>query len=237
MAGLRWFDMADKYQFIANRVFIGCPWKTVKAKYERAIDKAQSKYPLSFILIGKETDQSAEDLLSVIQKLLFSSSEAIFDATGGNANVSLEYGMAIAKPIKSTLYLSSNKRSSNAGDSPIISDIAGRRRKHYSNERRLKALFDAFAGEHPYTKRFESFLKKAQTGKGISKHRFRILCLKVIHQIDWKDDIRCAEVVNNLKAAEYTDAEIEMALLKLRNEGLIKITRGNASSSKMSISI
>jgi hypothetical protein len=48
---------------IRNQVFIGCPWRIVRPKYEEAIKRINRKYPLSFIIIGKDSSQEAEDLL------------------------------------------------------------------------------------------------------------------------------------------------------------------------------
>src|SRR5438034_1376113 len=48
---------------IANQIFIGCPWKTVRAKYERIIARLNRKYPLAFVIVGRRDGQMAEDLL------------------------------------------------------------------------------------------------------------------------------------------------------------------------------
>ena len=49
--------------------------------------------------MGRGDSQEAQDLLDVIKERLFSSSLAVFDATGGNANVSREFGLAEANEI------------------------------------------------------------------------------------------------------------------------------------------
>jgi hypothetical protein len=90
---------------IANQVFVGCPYKTIRAKYERAIDELNKKFPLSFVIVGRGDGREAEDLLELIKERLFSSSQAIFDATAGNANVSLEFGLAETDDMPRTLYL------------------------------------------------------------------------------------------------------------------------------------
>jgi hypothetical protein len=78
---------------IPNQVFIGCPRKIVRVKYERAIVSLSKKFPISFIIIGRADGQDAEDLLKIIKEKLLSSSYVVFDATGGNPNVSLEFGI------------------------------------------------------------------------------------------------------------------------------------------------
>jgi hypothetical protein len=121
---------------IPNQVFIGCPWKTIRAKYEQVIGKLQKSYPLSYTVVGRKQQQDAEDLLAVIKDKLLTSSYAIFDATGGNANVSLEYGLAEAEDIPRLLYLCTHgaaRRSTK--DQPIISDLAGKRRMQYTGKK------------------------------------------------------------------------------------------------------
>jgi hypothetical protein len=160
-------------------VFIGLPWKTVRPKYERAIDWLSIRSPLSFVIVGRNDDQDAQNLLEIIKSKLENSSFALFDATGGNANVSLEYGYAEAKNIPRALYLSSHKAAHKSRDLSIVSDLAGKRRNHYSNEQRLQALLQDFSKKHPYALRFEKTLvlgsRRLDKGK---KKRLRALALK-----------------------------------------------------------
>jgi hypothetical protein len=114
-------------EVIPNQVFIGVPWKHVRSRYDRVIDRLKIRSPLSFIIVGRGDDQDAEDLLEVIKGKLENSSYAVFDATWGNANVSLEYGYAEAKNIPRVLYLSTHKASRKSKDTAIISDLAGKK--------------------------------------------------------------------------------------------------------------
>ena len=43
-----------QYAAIPNQVFLGLPWKTVRPKYERITQKLRKKYPLSFVIVGRE---------------------------------------------------------------------------------------------------------------------------------------------------------------------------------------
>jgi hypothetical protein len=45
-------------------VFIGCPWKTIRPKYERVFAKKTLKRrnPLLFVIVGRDGNQRAEDL-------------------------------------------------------------------------------------------------------------------------------------------------------------------------------
>lgn len=222
-----------KKTVIANQVFIGCPWKTIRPKYDRLIDKLNKKFPLSFILVGREHDQSAEDLLTVIKTKLLSSSYAIFDVTAGNANVSLEFGIAETSEIEAALYLNvhgANKKSSE--DSAIISDLAGKRRKQWKNESALKNLLLSFCKNHPYTKRFENTLKMGlkKKAKG-DKKRLRALALKVVHYIDDKEKVRRDNLIQEMQTSQppYKESEIEYILSILKDREVIQITPGRYS--------
>ncbi len=219
---------------IANQVFLGCPYKTVRAKYERAIDDLNKKFPLSFVIVGRGDGQEAEDLLELIKERLFSSSHAIFDATAGNANVSLEFGLAETNDMPRTLYLSSHaaaKRGSK--DSAIIADLAGKRRNQYTQEPKLLALLREFCKGHNYTKRFESFLQKSfrRADKG-EKKRSRALALKVVHYLDGKQSVRRADLAQNLLAdqSNYKQKEIDGMISRLHKAGLLRSERGRYST-------
>ena len=157
--------MAKQRETISNQVFIGCPWKTVRPKYERLSDALNKKYPVSFIIIGREREHRAEELLGIIKSALESSSKAIFDATSSNANVSLEFGYAEAKGIESAIYLCTHGRTGGKGAATaIISDLAGMRRKDYKNETGLRRLLSEFCQNHPYTTRFEKLMRSKKSG-------------------------------------------------------------------------
>src|SRR3989304_3140743 len=152
---------------------------------EIATAPLRKKRPLSFAIVGREENQEAEDLLQLIKDTILSSSFAIFDATYGNPNVSLEYGFAEAHDIQRALYLSTHAAAQKSKDPAIIADLAGKKRNHYAQEKGLLELLSKFAAGHPYTLRFERFLrakyKNASKGK---KHRARTLALKVVHSLD-----------------------------------------------------
>jgi hypothetical protein len=219
---------------IANQVFIGCPWRIVRVKYERVIDSLSKKFPVSFIIIGRDDGQDAEDLLKIIKEKLLSSSYAIFDATGGNPNVSLEFGIAETNDIPRALYLSSHAAAARAShDSAIIADLAGKRRQQYTQEPKLRSLLSAFCRDHAYSKRFETFLQKRfrRASKG-AKKRARALALKVLHALDGQSSLRRADLVQSLLAnySNYKQREIDEMLSQLNGAGLIRIEPGRYSS-------
>jgi hypothetical protein len=222
-----------KRAVIPNQVFIGCPWKTIRPKYDRLIDRLNKRFPLSFILVGREEDQSAEDLLTVIKTKLLGSSYAIFDVTAGNANVSLEFGIADTSEIGAALYLNvhgANKKTS--ADSAIISDLAGKRRKHYKNEAGLENLLTSFSKSPPYTKRFEAALLRGLKSKTKgNKKRLRALALKRIHYVDDKEKVRRDDLVQEMQVIQppYKESEIQDVLSILKDGEIIQVTPGRYS--------
>lgn len=225
---------APQYAAIPNQVFLGVPWKTVRPKYERIIQRLRKTFPLSFIIVGREDDQDAEDLLEVIKKRILTSSYAVFDATGGNANVSLEFGFADANDVPRALYLSTHKASKRATkESPIIADLAGKKQNRYSQEAALERLLRQLCIGHAYTKRFEQFLTTSfRRRKKGDKKRLRTLSLKIVHQLDGDGKARRADVVQNLQAdaSQYDRDEIDDMILRMHNAGLITSIQGPYST-------
>ena len=173
---------------IPNQVFIGCPWKTVRKKYVDLREQLKKRFPVHFVIVGSEVGHSAEDLLNFIKSRLETSSSAIFDVSGGNPNVSLEFGYAEGRNIESALYISTHGKSGRSTSS-IISDLAGKRRKEYKNEKSLSRLVSEFSKNHPYTIKFEKAMRVLMNrfSKG-QKKSFRALSLKIIHYFGDKRD-------------------------------------------------
>lgn len=163
--------MTTKRTFIPNQVFVGLPWKNVRPKYDRIIRALEKKYPLHFSIVGRNDGQDAHDLFEIIKQRIESSSYAIFDATGGNANVSLEYGYAEGVDVPRAIFLSAHKAANRSTSSPIISDLGGKRRIQYKTEKALSNELHKLCREHDYTKRFEKALAVAlkSSTKGAKK--------------------------------------------------------------------
>ncbi len=213
---------------VANQVFVGCPWLGVRPKYDEAITALRKKYPISFVIVGRYDGQDAEDLLATIKERMDSSSYAIFDATGGNANVSLEYGYAEAQGLRRAIYLSTHKAStSESKDKPIIADLAGKKHNQYKQAGSLKKLLAEFAAEHDYTKRFEAFLstafKKAAPGE---KKSWRAMALKLVHLLDGKKAARRVDIVNDLLAEGYKQPEVDELIRKMMDGKVIRSQQG-----------
>ena len=222
---------APKRQFIANQIFVGLPWKNVRPRYEQIISRLTLKYPLYFTIVGRNDSQDAEDLFSIIKERVAASSFAIFDATSGNANVSLEYGFAEGIEVPRAIYLSTHKATKASSGSPIISDLGGKRRIQYKTEASLSAQLHAFCRDHAYTLRFEKFLAKALRGlnKG-QKKSARTLSLKVIHALDGLYELRRDDLLQGLQAKGYGREEIEDMIKKLHTAGLIVSAVGRYST-------
>lgn len=220
-----------KDNYIPNQIFVGLPWKNVRKKYERIIHKLESKYPLYFAIVGRNDGQNAEDLLNIIKQSIDSSSFAIFDATSGNANVSLEYGYAEGKDIQRAIFLSAHKAAAKTSAiSPIISDLTGKRRVQYKTEKSLTTELHKFCREHPYTKRFERALSKILKGKSKGeKKSARTLAIKVVRALDGKPKTRRADLIQNLQALNYNDNVAEEMLTDLHKARLIECTVGRYS--------
>ncbi len=223
----------SQQRIIPNQIFIGCRWTPERAKYTQIIGKLAGSYPLSFVIIGKDrSEQEAVELLDLIKEKLSSSSFAIFDATGGNANVSLEYGYAEGASIPSAIYLSeheSSKKKSGAG--VIISDLAGKKRNVYKNMASLQRLLRTFAESHAYSKEFEKCMRaglKSKRKKG-EKKKFRTLCLKVIHFLDEKQEVRRADLVQALLVG-YKEREVNEMISLLHKNRLIASSVGRFST-------
>ncbi len=221
----------QKRQFVANQLFLGLPWKNVRPKYDRIIGKLNKKFPLHFTIVGRDDGQDAQDLFEIIKQRIASSSVAVFDATGGNANVSLEYGFAEGIDVPRIIFLSAHKAAQKDDASgPIISDLGGKRRVQYKTERTLSAELHKLCREHDYNRRFEKALRVALKGKSKgSKKSGRALSLKIIHALDGKTKMRRAELVQHLQALNYSESEIDALLKKLHTAGIIRCTVGKYS--------
>lgn len=225
---------------VTNQVFLAHPWRTIRKKYEKCRDELKAKSPLSYIIVGTDpARQRAEDLFEIIKSRLYSSSCAIVDATGGNANVALEYGLAEARGIDCALYLCTHAREKKpAKDSPIIADLAGKRRNHYKQKEGLLRLLRASSAVHSYTRKFERAFQAWPTrAKPGQKVRKKTLGLKIIHALDGEASRRRGEITSVLLREKvrpkYSHAEIDRVMNRLVAKGLINA--GKSGRSKVRI--
>jgi len=222
---------AKTREFTPNQIFVGLPWKNVRPKYERIIQKLTKKYPLHFTIIGRDDGQDAKALFEAIKDRIASSSYAVFDATGGNANVSLEYGYAEGIEVPRAIFLSAHKSAQKtSGADPIISDLTGMRRVQYKTEATLESELRKLCRDHDYTKRFEKALRSAlkNRSKG-GKKSGRALALKIVTALGGKATTRRADLVQSLQAQNYSEDEIDRMLKGLHTTGVVKVTVGKYS--------
>lgn len=164
-----------------EQVFIGCPYRpTFRRTYQRLKRALEAESPLQFVLADTAAITSRDSLLDHITLLIRGSSGCVFDASGGNPNVSLEVGIAhafgadfiltlntraasrrrTAGSGKRTLRLGSG-RVAESGQRAIIADLQGRNRIEYRSYAGLKKqLVDRYLRRLPYWKRWEEFRRQ-----------------------------------------------------------------------------
>lgn len=210
-------------------MFVGCPWRVVRPKYETAAKQLSRKYPIAFRIVGREADQSVNELLQRIKDTLYSSNYAIFDLTGGNPNVTLEYGLADAFGVNRAIYLSSRRGGPRrTADSAIVSDLAGLTRQQYAQQAGLTRHLSRLCEAHPYTLQFERFMGRYRRKSPGEKRRLRTLALKIIHSLDHHQRLRRSAIVDTLLAdgAGYAAADISEMILRLHQAELLISQQG-----------
>jgi hypothetical protein len=216
-----------KRDFTTNQVFVGLPWRNVKPKYERCIEQLHRDFPLYFTIVGKDDGQDAVNLFEIIKKRIANSSWAIFDATGGNANVSLEYGYAEGIGVEKSLFTSSHKTTHKGSGQTIISDLQGTRRVQYTTEPKLLAALTRFCKEHAYTARFEHAIEKMFDGHGaVAKRKGRALAIAIIRCLDGRIEIRRSDVLTRVQALKHSADDVDEMLKLLHAWDLVKTGRG-----------
>lgn len=219
----------------ANQIFVGYPWKTYKAHWEKTLGALHKRSPLYFVAIGRKPGQPASQLLNTILKSIDRSSYAFFDASAGNPNVALEYGYARATMSEEDIYLfrDENATSATGPGSPIISDLAGSVANHYAlNDSKLEEAIREITAGHPYVKRFERFCSRRSYKGGTRQFLVRIL-----RQLDGKPSILRRELLDNLiHETKKTEAYIANYLKELHKGGLVTVSKGNEFSSRIQIS-
>lgn len=155
------------------QVFIGCPFaKEIRSSYDRLKREVEAETPLSLVLADTVGISSSNYLLDSITTLIRESASCIFDATGGNANVSLEVGIAHTVPVDFVLTMRTRKPSVKAQEREagqagarevrsIISDLQGKNRIEYKEYGGLrKQLNERYFAHLPLMKRWHAFAKQ-----------------------------------------------------------------------------
>lgn len=155
------------------QVFIGCPFaREIRSTYDRLKREIEAETPLSLVLADTVGISSSNYLLESITALIRDSAACIFDATGGNANVSLEVGIAHTVPVDYLLTMktrmpSPKARQRQAGTPEvrevrsIISDLQGKNRIEYRQYGALRKQLDTrYLANLPYMRRWHLFAKQ-----------------------------------------------------------------------------
>ena len=152
-----------------HQVFIGCPFlRAIRKNYDALKKDIEDESPLHLILADTVALTSTDYLLGHITTLIRESAACLFDASGGNPNVSLEVGIAHALPAEFliTLYTRKPRQQKIEEEAlvkqgevkPIISDLQGRNRVEYKTYSSLKdQIVRRYLNKLPYMKRWTDF--------------------------------------------------------------------------------
>jgi hypothetical protein len=152
-----------------HQVFVGCPFLTaIRKNYDQLKGDLESDSPLHIVLADTTAISSTDYLLEHITSLIRDSAACIFDATGGNPNVSLEVGIAHALPTEFLLAMYTRRprtqqKAERALEAegerrPIISDLQGRNRIEYKTYPSLKdQVVERYLSKLPYMQRWLHF--------------------------------------------------------------------------------
>jgi hypothetical protein len=166
-----------------HQVFIGCPFlRAIRKNYDALKKELEDETPLHLILADTVALTSTDYLLEHITTLIRESAACLFDASGGNPNVSLEVGIAHALPAEFliTLYTRKPRQQKIAEEAlakegevkPIISDLQGRNRVEYKTYSSLKnQIVKRYLNKLPYMKRWTDFKSRNTT---LSPHAVRV---------------------------------------------------------------
>jgi len=211
---------------IENQFFVGVPWKRIRPKFEGVIDKLKDEYPVHCVIFGRNTGQDADDLWRSIQREIQASAATIFDVTGSNANVALEFGYAeaLGKQRVLTRYERKARKGQTArATSSIMSDLAGKVRVPYKNIAALTKAIQKELDRNPYVVRFHNLAKANRWGK-----RKRKVAIAIVHQLDGGRRLRKPELTVNVETLfpNMTTVDIPKLIDEMGAGKLLVIKRG-----------
>lgn len=224
--------MPGDREVIANQVFIGCPWKDIRPKYEQAVADGEEYYPVNFVIIGRTTGQKAEDLWALIRRHVRESATCIFDAAGSNPNVALEFGFAEALGKHSVLARYERASARPKGEISIMSDLAGKVRTPWKSVPGLIRVLERELDSMAYVQKFEVVAKKHKF-----KKRKRKVAVAAVRLLNNKTRMSCADhmvALGNLfpkwkqvdlKAVVNILAKNELLVVKTGPKGGISVPR------------
>jgi hypothetical protein len=201
----------------AYQIFIGCPFaKEIRTTYDRLKKEIEAETPLSLILADTVGVSSSDYLLESITALIGESAACIFDATGANANVSLEVGIAHTIPVEFILTMKTRKPTAKAAARhagtagsrevrSIISDLQGKNRIEYKQYDKLRhQLEQRFISNLPFMKRWHAF--KAQN-KAMAPH-----ALSLFHDLRTSQRSQKSKFTAQLEGTGFSATQVLDAL-------------------------
>jgi hypothetical protein len=223
--------MAADESVVENQIFIGVPWKDVRKKFETAIGELQEQYPVQCVIFGRNTGQDADDLWQSIQKEIRASAATIFDVTGSNPNVALEFGYAEALGKRRVLTRYDRKPPKSQPGTPvqrpepssIMSDLAGKIRVPYKNVTSLKKALQKEFERNPFVVRFENLAKSEQWGK-----RDRKVAVGIIHKLGGGKQMKKPDLILAVQTdfPAMTSVDVPGLVTELRGAKLLATKRG-----------
>lgn|SRR5574337_413607 len=208
------------------QVFIGCPFaKAIRINYDKLKRDLEREFPIHVVLADTAAISSTDYLLEHITSLIRESAACIFDATGGNPNVSLEVGIAHALPAEFLLSMSTRKPKKTPTSQvlakghevrPIISDLQGRNRIEYKTYTSLKdQIRRRFFPKLPYLNRWAEFQDR---NASLAPH-----ALRVFEQLRLSGRTQRTRVIAQLDGTGINPDDL---LKKLSEAKLLVIKRG-----------
>jgi len=124
-----------------STVFVGYPWSPYdRDDYKRRYRSVEQKHGVQFVFA--EDRLTSDHLIAKIEAMMITADFCIFDLTGLNPNVALEYGLA--RGLRLECYIAFNAR---VGERDVPSDLKGLDSLRYESLEELENRLDAFLSQ------------------------------------------------------------------------------------------
>ena len=208
---------------VPNRFFIACPWKSIRPKYEQVVNELREEFPVDCVIVGRTTGQDAQELWTLIKKQIEESVTCIFDATGSNANIALEFGYAEALGKRCVLAICEHCKTTVNRDPTIISDLAGKVRTQWKTVTSLKEMLRREFEENSFIARFQDFVGSAKYGKKKSR-----VAVSAIRELSGRQRMMKPDLIVAVQRtfATYNSIDVRGVIDELGESGILAIKRG-----------
>jgi nucleoside 2-deoxyribosyltransferase len=214
--------MANGGRVIENQVFFGVPWRGIMPKFETVLNDLKDEYPVHCVVFGRTTDIRAAELWQSIKTEIDRSAATVFDVTGSNPNVALEFGYAEALG-KHRILTNCESKSRKSSSKSIMSDLAGQIRAPYRTTRSLKPIVKEVFDTNPYVVRYQRTMKSAQWGK-----RKQNVALGVVRQLAGGKRLSKPDLTVAIEAefSTYNTVDVPALINEMKDAKLLIIKRG-----------